>query len=118
MNKSWISAVAIMVSMVLVAGVVSAAPKTKTVGEWQDDPVSGWKQNIKILKEGSKYFGVSTFQDGSVRRAELSKGDVKGYRVFRVIGSQYGSCYVINSNGNLGLYDNDGYIREAKKVKR
>lgn len=91
------------------------------IGEWNDNVGAFWKHNIKIVKQGEKFFRVSTFQDGSTNRAQLIaqlikvKAKPNEKRRFKDLKSSFGEMYVIDANGNLDLYDKDVFIREAKK---
>jgi hypothetical protein len=89
------------------------------IGEWNDNVGASWKQIIKIINEGEKFFRVSVFQDGSTVRTELIelKAGPDNKRKFKDLKSSFGEIYVIDANGNLNLYDRDGFIRKAKRAK-
>ena len=89
------------------------------LGEWNDNIGTIWKHHIKIVKEDSRYFRVSTFGDGKTKRGELLEVKPKPgqERAFKDINSSHGDVYAIDRNGNLDLYDAEGFIREAKRVR-
>lgn len=90
----------------------------KIIGEWNDNVGIAWKLNIKIIKKGDKYFRISTFHDGSQSRAELKEMKPKSMekRRFKDLKSANGEIYAIDNNGDLDLFDEDGFIRKAQGV--
>ncbi len=91
----------------------------KLVGEWSDNLGTYWKQNIKIIEHNKKFYRISTFQDGSSGKAELIETKPKKgqKRAFKDMSSSRGEVYAIDENGNLDMYDREGFIREAKRVQ-
>ena len=89
----------------------------EVIGEWQDNVGRSWKHNIKILQEGDNLVRVSSFPAGRPlrsRRVEIAArpGERRRFR-----DPEANEIYAIDKNGNLDLYDSDGFIREAKKVR-
>jgi hypothetical protein len=44
------------------------------------------------------------------------KAQLNETRRFKELNNAFGEMCVINADGNLDLYDKDGFIREAKKI--
>lgn len=103
---------------VSLVGSVALAQET-TIGEWDDTLGTFWSQNIKIVEAEGKLYRVTTFPKERPSRAELT--EVKPLsgerRRFRVNQSPDGEAYAIGANGNLRLFDSDGFIREAKRIQ-
>jgi len=119
MTRALVLVYAGLMAFFLVLGSAAMAPGQEIIGEWNDNVGAFWKQNIKIVKQGDKFFRVSTFQDRSTNRAQLIelKAKPNEKRRFKDLKSSFGEMYVIDANGNLGLYDKDGFIRKAKKAR-
>lgn len=108
------------VIVMLGLGPAATASEHQIIGEWIDEVGKSWRQNIRIIQEGDRFFRVSTFDDGSVYRADLvelkPKRDEK--RRFKAVKSNYGDIYAIDAAGNLEMYDREGYIRKASKIRK
>ena len=88
----------------------------RIIGRWIDEsPYVG--SRISILSEDGKLFGEQIFKDGSSFKRELIEKQSPLGRRFDRVDSRIGDHWVITSNGNLQLRDNDGLIRTAKEVK-
>lgn len=73
---------------------------------------------ISIFREGGKLFIERTFKDGSSLKKELAeKNSPLGRRFDDVDGSDAGDHFVIATDGNLQIRDNDGLITAARKVE-
>ena len=98
------------------------ASDEKVIGKWHAD-VGIFKRTIKIVKEGEKFFIINTFErmeppeTGQLKR-QLTEIKAKSNekRRFKELNNSHGEWYAIDANGNLDLYDKEGYIREAKKA--
>ena len=55
--------------------------------------------------------------DGSSETKEMKIEKVNGEERFVKKGNKYGVYYLIDWQGNLGTYDELGYIGTAKKIK-
>lgn len=99
--------------------VAGALAQEKVIGEWDDTVGSAWRQNIKIIDSDGKLFRVSTFPKGQPMRAELQevKPKTDETRRFERRQSSDGEAYAIAPDGNLRLFDRDGLIREARRVR-
>lgn len=99
------------------AGLLEEADATLSefLGEWNDEAEESWSRKIQILQEDDKIYLVSLFSDGTSNRQELGREERDGKTIFRNFDSPTGDYFVITDKGNLGLYDNSGFIREAQK---
>jgi len=95
------------------------ASNPKIIGQWVDNAGKSWQQDITIVQKGQRFFRISKFQDGSSNQAELVEVKAEGVqgRVFVDTDSSFGEFCIIDANGNLDLYDEEGFIREAKKAR-
>jgi hypothetical protein len=50
------------------------------------------------------------FKDGSSRTTKLADKTTSGRQLLAEIDNSYGEYYLINTNGDLECYDNDGWI--------
>ena len=118
MHRSHIS----LLKLILVIGTllfpVVAGAQSSVVGEW-DDNMGPWEHHIVIRKSGESYTRISTFGDGGTRRGNLRVIKTKpGHKqTFEDTTTGRGEIYSITGDGNLALYDRDGYIREAKRSR-
>jgi len=115
-QKLWLRSLSLIVSLLLIT--VAAAAERKVIGKWLDK-VGPIEQQITIEQEGEKFYRTSTFHDGSSSRSELVEVKAKSgeKQRFKDPKSGYGESYAIKSDGNLALYDSEGFIREAKKIQ-
>ena len=107
---------ALLVMATLLVPASGSASQT-VLGEWEDNVGTIWKQRIKIVKEGERFFRVSSFGDGSADREEIREVRARGSQPFAFRELETSDTYVIQTNGNLGLYDEDGFIREAQRLR-
>jgi len=84
------------------------------IGEWYDSSpyIEG---KIIILKSDNRYLLRRDFKDGSNTEKELAFSMKNGNSKFSYESSS-GSYMVIKKNGELGLYDNQGFISTAHKL--
>ncbi|MBT3278224.1 MAG: hypothetical protein HN909_03600 [Phycisphaerales bacterium] len=91
-------------------------PTDRTViGRWIDESpyVSG---RITMYSKEAKFFIETKFKDGSVLQRELVETkSVKGRRFEKEEGSAVGDFYLLDSEGNLQMWDNTGLIVTLKK---
>lgn len=98
--------------------VAEPAPANREIiGRWLDEsPFVG--SRITIFRENGKLFIEQMFKDGSSLKHELvEKKTLLGRRFDKVEGSSAGDHWVLGSDGNLQVRDNDGLITTAKKIK-
>ncbi len=85
------------------------------IGRWQDAPeAGGWAYAIVKIK-GKFFMDVIIPPDTSTTRDNLTVTDSTSGR--RYI-SDTGDYFVIAGNGNLRVYDRQGYIETARKVEK
>ena len=90
--------------------------------------LNSWKDNdammpnkIYLVKENDKLFiktiyAKSKYSGGSEIVNEVTKINKNGLTRFNY-DNNHGEYYVVEKNGNLGLYDNEGKFKEAVKEK-
>lgn len=107
--------------IILLIGLIpfSVFAEKKVIGEWNDNVGLSWQQHIKIIKDNQKFYKISSFQDGSTHKAELIEVKPRGdqQRTFKDVSSQFEEVYAIDKDGNLDMYDKNGYIKKAEKVE-
>lgn len=86
------------------------------IGRWLDEsPFMG--SRITIFREKGKLFIEQTYKDGSGHKRELvERKSPLGRRFDAVEGSRNGDHWVLGSDGNLQVRDNDGLIATATKI--
>ena len=102
------------------AAKLSATPETADrdeIGRWLNEtPFLG--RRIVIFRDKDKLFMESTYEDGSSGTSEIVESQSPlGRRFNNPGGSTYGDHYVLDSNGDLQLRDDDGLISTAKKLQ-
>lgn len=92
-------------------------PNREIIGRWLDQsPMIGC--SITIFREDGKLFIERIFKDGSRLKEELGEVTTPmGRRFDNVEGSSTGDHWVLGSDGNLQIRDNDGLIITAKKIE-
>ena len=87
------------------------------VGRWLDEaPLVGGR--ITIFVEGKGLYLEQAYKDGSAGKQGLvEKMTPLGRRFDNVEGSSHGDHWVLGSDGNLQLRDNEGLIRTARKIR-
>lgn len=91
-------------------------PSAELIGKWIDEIGTFFRQEIRIVEEGGKFYRLSSFHDGSSSRSELREAPAgTGERRRFLDPGSGGEFYVINANGDLELYDTEDYIRTARK---
>lgn len=87
------------------------------IGAWSYSIGTFFKADLTIVAEDSKLYLDQLFYDGSSLRVELAEVPARSgeKRRFKARENDFGEVYAINSDGNLDIYDEDGFVREAKK---
>ena len=97
------------------AKVKNAGPSSgELIGKWYDK-TPGIEHSIIISKIGSKYILKRAFRDGSVMEKDLKFSLSNGKMKF-VYESDVGEYLLIEKNGQLGQYDNQGLIDKCDKI--
>jgi len=86
----------------------------KVIGKWQDTrPYAG---SLKTLYEkNNKIYMNQTFTDGSSSDDEFIKKTINGKIRYELKQNKHQEYYIIEGNGNLGMYDSEGKFGEAEK---
>ena len=87
------------------------------IGEWLDDSpyVAG---KYTFLKRNGKVIMIRKFKDGSGSEEEMIQKKQSGrLRFEEKEGNDCGDYYLIEKNGNLGVYDNAGLIQTMRSIK-
>ena len=90
----------------------------KTLGKWRDRLGDRWDFTLQLVQSGNEYtmIAVSNSDKSEVRRPLIEiaagPGEVRRFQVKE----GNGDMYVIRSDGHLGLYDYEGFIRIAQKI--
>ena len=94
---------------------VTDDPSRKIIGNWLDEtPYAG--SRIAIFRQNGKLFLENMFKDGSSGKKEVIEKSSGRKRTFRAKEkNNFGEFYLIDKQGNLQLWDNEGYISTAKK---
>ena len=97
--------------------VMEAAEVTgEILKKWKDD--QPYVANIKFLvKEDGKLKMKTIYKDDSKNEEILKESKVSG-KVKYTHGSKHGEYYMIESNGNLGYYSENGKFYEAKLIEK
>lgn len=87
------------------------------IGSWLDEsPFAG--NRITIFRKDGKLFMENTYKDGSSGTKELvARKSPLGQRFDKVGDSTAGGFWILDSNGDLQLRDNEGWIATAKKIE-
>lgn len=87
------------------------------IGKWQDTRPYADKSMI-LYEKNNKLFMKSTCKDGSSGDIEFIKKKYNDNNCYEPKQNKHNEYYLIEANGNLGIYDNEGKICEAiKKTK-
>ena len=89
------------------------------IGRWLDDrPLVA--NRITIFRQNSTLLMEQTFIDGtethSIKKEVIEKSSTRGRRFEDKQENSYGEFYLINRQGHLGLWDQDGLISTARKI--
>ena len=93
---------------------IKAEEKQEHLGSWKDYVNESWNLDIAIHRRGRSYYALITFHakgDSLTKRYDLAK---IGDNTFRKTGTA--DYYKIENDGSLGLYDDEGFIRKARKL--
>lgn len=91
-------------------------PSRDVIGSWLDEsPFIG--SRVTIFRQNGKLFLENTYKDGSSGKKEIVEKLSGKERTFRKKeGSSAGEFYLIDKQGNLQLWDQEGIIWIAKKI--
>lgn len=91
-------------------------PSQEVIGSWLDErPFVG--NRITIFRQNGKIFMENTYKDGSSGKKEIiGKFSTSGKKFEDKKENGFGEFYLIDNQGNLQLWDQDGIISTAKKI--
>ncbi len=91
-------------------------PSREVIGGWLDEsPFIG--SRITIFRQNGKLFIENTYKDGSSGKKEIVEKLAGKDRTFRKKeGSSVGEFYLIDNQGNLQMWDEEGIISTARKI--
>ncbi len=85
------------------------------IGEWFDKSLDA---KYTFLKRNSKIIMIRKFKDGSGSEEEMIQKKQSGKLRFEEKGgNDFGEYYLIESNGQLAIYDNAGLINTMRSIK-
>lgn len=93
---------------------IKAEEEREHLGSWKDYVNESWNLDIAIHRREQSYYALITFHakgDSLTERYDLIK---IGDNTFRRVGTT--DYYKIENDGSLGLYDDEGFIRKARKL--
>lgn len=97
--------------------------KLKSIGDVSGDVVGKWydktpnlEHSILIYEENGQFKMKETYKNGSEREKTLEVSKSGGKQKF-VYKNNFGEYLLIENDGNLGIYDRDGLITIANKIK-
>ncbi len=86
------------------------------IGSWLDELM---ESRVTFFRDGDKIFMERMFTSGSSRIEEVAERDGwSGRRFDKIEGPSDGDHYVIDSDGNLQIRDNEGFIRSLTTILR
>jgi len=91
-------------------------PSRDVIGSWLDETLFMGRR-ITIFRQNGKLFMESVYYDGSSGKKEIvEKSSGKDRRFQRKEGSSVGEFYLIDAQGNLQIWDEEGIISTARKI--
>ncbi|OGE83037.1 MAG: hypothetical protein A2Y39_07045 [Candidatus Delongbacteria bacterium GWF2_40_14] len=90
---------------------------SEIIGRWKDEsPLVG--AFITIFKRNNQIFLSKKYIDGSKSEIEIIQKKQSGKIKYQEkLENRFGTYYLIEKNGDLSVYDNDGFITSAKVTK-
>lgn len=93
---------------------VEANRNIDKIGRWVDTR-PGSDQTITLIKnlETDKYYMICEFKDGTSSQDEVRVSKEKGLLKFKIIGGNHVEWYIIEKNGDLSMYGQNGKFGTA-----
>ena len=105
-----------LIALCALSALLASTASAEEVGRWCDIPVPGMAalDGLMVLKAkgGSTYSLHITYGDKSERTITLEKSGSR----YRDLEGGFGEYYSVRSNGQLGIYDSEGFIRAARSA--
>ena len=95
----------------------SGNKSSQTIGIWLDEtPYIAGKTTIR--REKDTIVMVQEFKDGRSQKLEMVESRKSGLRKYKQKGEdQFGEYYIIDSSGNLKVYDREGLIKTLRPIR-
>jgi len=98
--------------------------KTANVSDISGEIIGKWRSESSLMgavlvlyKDSNGKLNMKiTFKDGSSMTNEISEETKQNMKILKD-GNSHGEYYIIEQNGNLGMYGNNGKFDEAKIIK-
>lgn len=87
----------------------------EVIGKWRSDKSLMGAALIMYKGEDDKLFMQTNFKSGNPMTEELSESSSNGLKRYDYENT-HGEYYLMEKNGNLGMYDSDGKYDEAVKI--
>ena len=84
------------------------------IGTWKSESLMGAIVTLFLNEQGQKIMKIM-FKSETPMEKVITESNVNG-EVRLLDGNEHGEYYIIEANGNLGLYSEDGKFEEAKKI--
>ncbi len=84
----------------------------KVEGKWDINMPKG---KFTIRNKNGVYKLYRDFADGSSGVINLAEKTTKGQKRLYALGNDFGEYYIIENDGKLGIYDNEGLIQKLNK---
>jgi len=88
--------------------------RIKIIGKWRGSFVIRVISMITIINKGGHFLLNMECIDNSKSSEKLIEKRIKGKRCFFKQNSKFGEYFIINSNGSLSIYDDEGLITTLK----
>ena len=93
----------------------SGGTSGEIIGEWIDESIG---QKYTLLRRSDKIFMIRKFKDGPGFETEMvQKKHPGGLRFEEKRRNDFGEYYLIESNGNMGIYDYFGLFNRVRSIK-
>ena len=86
------------------------------IGKWIDNRPTV-ESVLVVYKKSKKTFMKTTYKDGSSSDSELRISKAHGKTKYQALDDTFGEYYMVENNGNLGMYSPNGKFSEAIKSK-
>lgn len=91
-------------------------PEGEIIGKWRDETLMIESVEI-IYKADGKVRIQTTYKDGSQSDYELTEKQENGKTRYDFVDISRDEYFIVEDNGNLGMYGENGKFKEAKKMK-
>lgn len=93
-----------------------AMPEGEIIGKWRDETLM--IESVEIIYKADGKLRIQTiYHDGSQSDYELIEKQENGKTRYDFVDNPHGEYFIVEDNGNLGMYGENGKFKEAKKMK-